>query len=78
MLEYGLPDSDSAPLDTLKAWLVDNNQVAVYIMHHQRVPIDARPCQLPTSLRVQAVLDDGRVVTAFQPQLGAAVQIKFS
>jgi hypothetical protein len=78
MTEYGTPDSDTAPLDTLKAWLLANSQEAVYIMHYQRVPIDARPCQLPTSLKVQAVLEDGRTVTAFQPSIGAAVQIKFS
>lgn len=78
MTEYGTPDSDTAPLDTLKSWLLANTQKAVYIMHYQRVPVDARACQLPTSLKVQAVLEDGRIVTAFQPCIGAAVQIKFS
>ena len=70
---YGKPDDDSAAYNALMQAVGDAE--VTYIMHHQRVPIDARPCKLPTSLMVQAVLVGGKVVTATQIGIGGRVAI---
>ena len=75
MLEYGTPDTDTSVADALRKWLSDNKQEASYLLHHQRIPVDARPCKLPRSLKAQLVLVNGKVVTAFQSHPGAKVQI---
>lgn len=75
MVIYGKPDEDTATVDALNNWLREQQAEAVYILHHQRVAIDARPCRLPLSLTTQLVLDDKRVVTAFQARPGARVTI---
>lgn len=64
MKVYGQPDEDTAALDLLLK-LVDPEKV-VYILHHQRIPIDARPCKLPQSLLVQAVMLDSTVISVRQ------------
>ena len=78
MKVYGTPDADTATVETLQKWLADNNMQAEYIMHYQRVPVDARPCKMPLSLTTQLILTNKRVVTAFQAKPGAKVQITIS
>lgn len=70
---YGEPDADSSVLEALLDSLGDAE--VRYILHHQRMPINARPCKLPCSLIVQAVLTNEVVVTAFQAEPGARIQI---
>lgn len=70
MKQYGTPDADTAPYDKLVSML-DMEQVQA-IMHHPRVPIDARACQLPGSLLVQAVMCDNTVVNVRQNFAGGA------
>lgn len=74
MKEFGTPDADLTAYKVLIAYVAD--QSVNYILHHQRMPVDARPCKLPLSLRVQAVLANGQVVTAFQAAPGKKVQIQ--
>lgn len=74
MKVYGLPDPDSTALDTLLAY-VDGMDV-MYVLCHQRMPVDARPCKLPLSLKVQAILKNNVVVTAFQPAPGQPARIQ--
>lgn len=73
MKSYGTPNEDTAPLtalmDAVKGLEVE------HILHFPRVPVDARPCQLPLSLVVKAVLQNKAVVTAFQPSPGKRVEI---
>ena len=71
--EYGKPDTDTAAYDLLMQ-IVINEQV-VRILHHPRIPIDARLCQMPGSLLVQAVLEDGRVVSVRQSKQGGTPRI---
>lgn len=68
MKTYGTPDADTTAIDYLMS-IVDTEDV-IAIMHHQRVPIDARACQLPQSLLVQAVMCDNTVVNVRQNQPG--------
>ena len=74
MEEYGTPDSDKTAYMVLLAY-VEGMDVK-YILHHQRMPIDARPCQLPQSLKVQAVLGNGKVVTCQQAAPSHAARIQ--
>lgn len=74
MKEYGTPDSDDTAYRTLLAHV--SGMDVLYILHKPRVPIDARMCQLPQSLKVQAVLADGRVITCFQPAPGKPARIQ--
>lgn len=73
MIEYGKPDEDGTVLTCLLSAV--EGQEVLYILHHQRIPVDARPCRLPLSLTVQAVLDNGKVVTARQDKPGAKAHI---
>lgn len=74
MKEYGTPDSDDTAYRTLLAHVKDME--VTYIVHKPRVPIDARMCLLPQSLKVQAVLADRTVVTCFQPAPGFPARIQ--
>lgn len=69
MKVYGTPDADTTAIDYLMS-IVDIDEVQA-IMHHQRVPIDARACKLPQSLLVQAVMIDNTVVNVRQNQPGS-------
>ena len=73
MREYGTPDPDTTAYDKLIEHVKGLDVIC--IMHNQRVPIDARACQLPQSLKVQAVLADRTVVTAFQAAPGHRAKI---
>lgn len=73
MTSYGTPDSDPAPLAALMI-AVEGREVE-YVIHFPRVAIDARPCLLPLSLKVSAVLANKQVVTAFQAAPGRRIEI---
>ena len=74
MKEYGTPYTDDTAYKTLLKHVegMDVN----YILHNPRAPIDARMCQLPQSLTVQAVLASGKVISCFQPSPGKPARIK--
>lgn len=74
MKEYGTPDKDDTAYKVLLAH-VAGMQVD-YIIHNPRVPVDARMCQMPQSLTVQAVLADKSVIACFQPAPGKPARIK--
>lgn len=65
---YGTPDADDTATLALMAFVASNapHLTPTYLLHHQRVPIDARPCKRPGSLLVQMVMDNGRVISALQ------------
>lgn len=68
--EYGPPDPDTTAADTLKK-LIEGQDVK-YILHHARKPMNARACQLPGSVTVQAVLNNSTaVITVRQHKPGA-------
>ena len=71
--EYGTPDKDRTAYNLLMEHV--KTMPVVSIIHHQRVPIDARACLLPQSLKVQAVLMYGAVVTCTQPAPGMPARI---
>ena len=64
MKVYGTPDADTTAIDYLLS-IVSVEQVES-ILHHPRIPIDARPCKLPQSLLVQAVMKDKTVINVRQ------------
>lgn len=76
MKEYGQRDEDSTSYDFLMQYLNDNKIEAAYIMHHQRVPANLKQCRWPCSVRTQAVLADGKVVTSIQLKPGAEARIE--
>lgn len=65
MTEYGTKSDDDTAYKLLLNTLAPDD--ILYIMHHPRVDMTARACKLPGSLKVQAVLKNKTVVTAFQP-----------
>lgn len=74
MKEYGIPDVDDTAYKLLLEHVKDMD--VLYITHHPRVPIDARMCLMPQSLKVQAVLANKRVITVIQPAPGLPAKIK--
>lgn len=74
MKEYGTPDPDDTAYRAVIKH-VEGLEVA-HILHHQRVPINARMCRLPQSLKVQAVLVDGSVITYVQMAPGRAAKLQ--
>lgn len=77
MKVFGVPNADPTAYHTLLDWLYINRkgQKIKYVLHYTRVPVDARPCLLPQSLRVQAVMEDGSVVTSVQAAPGHKARI---
>ena len=73
MKVYGVPDADLTAYNLLVEYV--GSRPVLYILHHQRMPVDARPCKLPLSLSVQAVMEDGAVITAQQPSPGTRARI---
>ncbi len=73
MKEYGVPDPDTTAYCLLMQ-AVQGKSVE-YVMHHPRVPLNARQCQMPGSLKVQALLLDKTVITAVQPRAGKPAKI---
>lgn len=71
--EYGKPDADPSAYNLLLQTITAEK--VVRILHHPRIPIDARLCQLPGSLLVQAVLEDGRVISVRQAKAGATPKV---
>lgn len=74
MKVFGIPDADPTAYETLLTYL--KGRRIKYVLHYTRVPIDARPCLLPQSLRVQAVMEDGSVVTSVQAAPGHKARIQ--
>ena len=73
MKEYGTPDADLTTYNLLLEHIKGMDVLS--IIHHPRVPIDSRACRLPQSLKVQAVLIDGRLVTCQQMAPGHVARI---
>jgi hypothetical protein len=67
--EYGTPDTDPAAYQYLLTLALPMGEIK-YILHHQRKPLDAKHCQNPGSLRVQAVFVNNRVLTIIQLRNG--------
>ena len=65
---YGKPDEDQTAQRLLET-LVSGKDVDYFVLN-PRKPINARPCQLPGSLTVQAVLVGGEVITVRQYKVG--------
>lgn len=71
--EYGPRDTDTSVYEALiKAC---EGMDIKYVMHYARRPINARPCQLPGLLRVQAVAQNGQVFTAEQYKVGGEIRL---
>jgi hypothetical protein len=68
MKVYGVPDPDTTAYELLMT-LVDQQDVKS-VLHHQRMPMDARACQRPGSLLIQAVLNNNTVITVRQSYPG--------
>jgi hypothetical protein len=64
MTEYGPKDPDTTAYDHLVS--VITGYEVTYILHHARVSPNARSCQWPGSVKVQAVLAGGKAVTVVQ------------
>lgn len=73
MKEYGTPDADSTAYLLLLEHI--KGMEVLSILHHPRVPIDARACLLPQSLKVRAVLLNGQVITCQQAAPGHVARI---
>ena len=61
---YGESDKDLTAENLLRETVKDSE--VRYLILHQRMPLNARPCKLPGSLTVQAMLSNGCVVTVRQ------------
>jgi len=72
-IHYGTPDPDETAVKHLLS-LYPN---PLYVLHNQRVPINARPCQQPGSLTVTAVLPDNKTVSVVQTSKGLTVNRNF-
>lgn len=71
---YGVADEDTTAYDFLIS-LIDTDKT-LYILLHARMPVDARPCKLPMSVTVQAVMEDSTVITVRQNAPGLkAIQV---
>lgn len=75
MREYGPKDEDTTAYDKLMLYCEENNLIPLYIAHHKRKPINSKQCQWPGSVRVQAVLPTGKVVTSIQLRPGEEARI---
>lgn len=71
--EYGTPDEDLAAYNMLLVAVLGLE--VRHILHHPRKPLDAKMCQKPGSLLVQAVLADGRVISIRQLRKGEQPRI---
>jgi hypothetical protein len=70
---YGKSDPDMAAENLLMETIRGEDVVSILL--HPRMPINARPCQLPGSLTVQAILASGRVITVRQNKVGATPKV---
>ena len=69
MKTYGHPDPEDNQTEDFVRNLVADLDVHYFVLH-PRKPITARMCQRPQSILVQAVLANGRVITARQDAPG--------
>lgn len=63
-VQYGIPDPDPAAYNRLLELTATED--VMYILHHPRVPIDARLCLSPGSVKVQAVIAGGKFLVVRQ------------
>ena len=61
---YGESDADLAAENLLREHIKGKD--VLYLILNQRIPSNARPCKLPGSLTVQAVMADRTVVSVRQ------------
>jgi hypothetical protein len=69
MKVYGTPDPTDNQTEDFVRGLVAKLEVS-YLVLHPRKPVNARLCQRPQSILVQAVLKNGNVITARQDAPG--------
>lgn len=74
--EYGPKDEDTTAYDKLEAYCQLNDITPLYIAHHKRRPTNSKQCQWPGSVRVQAVLATGKVITSLQLKPGGPATIE--
>ena len=70
---YGESDKDLTAENLLRETIKDCS--VRYLILHQRMPLSARPCKLPGSLMVQAVLSDGQIVTVMQNKVDGPARV---
>lgn len=61
---YGKPDSDPTLMDAVVAFAKEMGAAKLLVAAHQRVPVDARPCQHPNTLFYELQLDDDKCYSA--------------
>lgn len=76
--EYGPVDEDLTAYKTLLSYLTEQGFTPLYIAHHKRKPLNSKRCQWPGSVRVQAVLPTGKVISSIQLTLGGDARIESS
>jgi len=67
--EYGPVDADLSAYNYLLTLAEPIGEVN-YILHYARRPVDAKHCQNPGGLMVQAVFMDNKVLTVMQTRTG--------
>ena len=61
---YGKPSEDTEPLEKLLS-LIDLGNTN-YITHFPKVEINARPCKMPGSIKVSAIMKDSKVLSVIK------------
>lgn len=61
---YGKPDDDPTLMDAVVAFAKEMGARKLLVAAHQRVPVDARPCQHPNTLFYELQLDDNKCYSA--------------
>ncbi len=74
MKVYGTLDEDPSTYDLLIREIEGRTDV-LYIVQHARKP-EGKRCTNPGLLRVQAVLESGKVITSIQTSFGAVPRIE--
>lgn len=74
--EYGPVDEDLTAYQTLLDYLTEQGLTPLYIAHHKRKPLQSKQCQWPGSVRVQAVLTTGKVISSIQFKPGGKATIE--
>lgn len=61
---YGRLDPDPTLLEAVRGFAKEQGASHLLIAAHQRVPVDARPCQFPGTLLYEIQLDHDKCYTA--------------
>lgn len=67
--QFGPQDADTSAFIELLTLAEPIGEVK-YILHHARRPLDAKHCQYPGSIKVQAVFVNNKVLTVIQLRNG--------